>query len=125
MERIKSQEALEEARRYGRWILFYDYPWAPSVNKGAFLFWVHRKPIYLSRKVIPLTIYEATEGDCPELDQWILSHMKETGENLVGSGWGSVILCKKDQFVTSVPMLIESGITHLNQLVETVCSSGR
>jgi len=44
MERIKSQEDLEEARRYGSWVLFYDYPWAPSrLNKGAFLFWVHRK----------------------------------------------------------------------------------
>jgi hypothetical protein len=120
MQRIDSSEIFEKAKVYERWILFYDYGWAPSgANKGAFLFWVHRKQIYLKKKFIPLPIYESTEGDCPELDRWLLSHMERTGDPLVGHGWGSAILCRKDQLLTAAPMLIETGITHFTQLVET------
>ena len=121
MEKINCVSNLEEAKRYDRWLLFYDFPWAPSgVNMGAFLFWVHRKHTYLNKEFRPLPIYESTEGNCLELDQWISSHMKETGENLVGSGWGSVILCRRDQFLAAAPMLVETGINHLTRLVETV-----
>ncbi len=124
MQKIDSPQILEEAQGYERWVLFYDYKWAPSgVNKGAFLFWVHRKQIYLNKKLIPLPIYESTESDCWELDRWILSHMEKTGENLVGHGWGSVILCRKGLIVTAVPMLIETGINHLNNLVEAAFGS--
>lgn len=121
MDRIDSVEILELAKRYERWVLFYDYTWAPSgANKAAFLYWVHRKQIYLNKQFIPLPVYESTEKDCLELDQWILSHMETTGVNLAGDGWGSVILCRKDQFLTSVPMLIETGIIHLTELVRTM-----
>lgn len=51
MQRIDSPEIFEKAKAYERWILFYDYSWAPSgANKGAFLFWVHRKQIYLKKE---------------------------------------------------------------------------
>ena len=124
MEKIDSTHILEKAKGYKRWILFYDYTWAPSgPNKSAFSFWVHRKQIYLGRKFTPLPIYESTEGDCQDLDRWIQSYMKESGRNLVGGGWGSIILCSENRFLASVPMLIETGILQFNMLVQNVYES--
>jgi hypothetical protein len=124
MEKIDSNQILEKAKGYKRWILFYDFEWAPSnANKAAFAFWVSRKQIYLGKKLIPLPIYESTEGDCPDLDRWIQSCAKESGTNLLGHGWGSIIICSNNQILASVPMLIETGIIHFNKLVETVYES--
>jgi hypothetical protein len=124
MEKIDSAKILENAKGYKRWILFYDFKWAPSgANRAAFAFWVHRKQIYLGKKFIPLPIYESTEGDCPDLDRWIQSYMHESGKNLVGDGWGSIILCSNNQFLASAPMLIETGIIHFNKLLQTVYES--
>ena len=111
MVRIDSADLFEEARRGKRWLLFYDYPWAPSdANGSAFMFWVHRKQQYLDKRFIPLRVFNSTENDCPALDSWITNQMEKNEINYVGSGWGAILLCRE--------AAIETGINELNNLIE-------
>ena len=119
MVRIDSADIFEEACRYKRWLLFYDYSWAPSdANGSAFMFWIHRKQQYLDKRLIPLRVFNSTENDCPELDSWIVNQIEKDEINYVGSGWGAILLCRERVIETSVPMLIETGINELNKLID-------